>query len=256
MVTVEVIPVNKNKQIIEKDVQSLFKPFNIMFALFFCSKYRIRNDVIHTNSLFYKVVSGICCLAIFIGYCISVFIKIFTIHLEGINYSKFCYNITVCALFFSGYTLIYYTHVIESNRNVLLMYKIQNIYKIVKTRGVFVKNFIKYNWIGVAVVALYQLLWILFFTIAFASNYEYYEVIANYVYVIFDLTGLYCVRIMRIIREPLRLWLDDVKNVQHVDHEGKASFWNKMLRIYLETLDAYQVAARTIQPGVSLIFNY
>ncbi|PZC77113.1 hypothetical protein B5X24_HaOG203730 [Helicoverpa armigera] len=44
---------------IEKDVQSLLKPFNIMFALFICSKYKIQDGLISANSMLYYVISTI-----------------------------------------------------------------------------------------------------------------------------------------------------------------------------------------------------
>ncbi|PZC77073.1 hypothetical protein B5X24_HaOG200723 [Helicoverpa armigera] len=240
-----------SNNVIEKDVQALLKPFNVIFALFISSKYRIQNDVIYQNTLLYKILSGISYTFLIAGYFYSIFRTAFIYKWEGINFTKQWCNVFIYAIYFLCCVINYHTNIVCSKINVVLVFKIQNISEILKVKGISLNDFIKFNWVYFTILNVYHVFWIVFFTIAFSDTYEYYEFLTNYVYILFDMSVLHGTRFLKVLRQPLKLWIREMRNSDSVLDEDNEYFWNNMFRIYEEILDTYQILTKTIQPVVS-----
>lgn len=119
--------------LIDKDLQSILKPLNLIQALFLCAKYKIRDDIVTANNICYSIVSFVIFLIINCTYAYS-FSKI--LFLSAVKqYSQMIkfgfYTKFVSSLI--GSFLNYYTNVSHRRDNVLLISKIQRAQSILKT---------------------------------------------------------------------------------------------------------------------------
>ncbi|PZC77072.1 hypothetical protein B5X24_HaOG200722 [Helicoverpa armigera] len=245
--------ISTQNNVVEKEVLSLFKPFRMMHALFVTAKYKIKDDVISANTLLYTCMSGFTSIVILVFYFFSIFQTAFVFKWEGLNLAKQVCNIFIYAIYLMGSMMNFCSDIINKDFNVLLVYKIQSICETLKIKGKSLKNFIMINWIYVITLNVYHMWWIVFFSYAFSSSYLYYEVVTNYFYIIFDMNVLYGMRVMKIIRQPLQIWLEEVRNLNSVIDEDYEYFWNKMFKIYEETLETYQIFAKIFRSVVSKV---
>ena len=236
---------------IKKYVQSVVRPFDLMAALYILSKYKTKNGFVAPNSFFYNVVSGVWSLVFIITYFLSLFRKFFTTGLEGYNFVNLFTNILIFFLYFMENVVNFCTNVMHRYSNVILALRIQNICEMFKVNGESLKTYIFMNWIYLFAVIFNHIIWLISYNISFSSVTSFDEIITNTFNLIFDSNMLYFGRLMKLILQPLEIWVDDVRKLIIMNDTGNEFYWERKFRVYMDIVGAYEEVAKKCEIRVS-----
>lgn len=237
---------------LEKDLKSAVIPMHIMLIVFFCAKYTIWNHKITPNSIQYSIFSILATLTI-LGICFYFMIGFsFTEHLTGFKYFQYLNKLYVFILLFIGTSLNCSINLIHRRSNVVLVLKIQNVFRNLKINEVF-KGFICNNWICVIFLNGFHITWVFYSSYNYELNVISYGIsIMSYFFVSFDMTLLYAAKMMKLLTKSLNNWIKNVKMAKCIDNFENERYWNKMFEIYMEIMDIYEYIEKTIQQMVTV----
>ena len=240
------------RNVIAKYAQSVLRPFDLLAELSIVSRYKIRDGFITPNSFFYNVVSGVWSLALLFAYFFSTFRKFFTAGLEGYTFVKLYTNILIFSLYLSENVATYFTNVMQRYDNVILALRIQNICDIFKADGKSLKKYILLNWIYLSSLVFFQVIWIISYSVGFSSVVSPDETITNMFYLIFDSNLLCFGRLLRLILQPLKVWVDDARKSSGIAVSESEFYWKRKFRVYMDIVEAYEIVGKNYETLVSL----
>ena len=242
----------KEEIIIEKYLQSILKPFNIMQALFFCAKYKLEEDLIIQNSLSYYIRSAVGIIFYICGSFGVLFASTYTTYTKKHPDLMLFGNINDIVVFVSGILLDFYTNITQKRNNVLLVSSIQNVHSILKINGNIFKRFIIFNWIYVIALIVFHILWI-FYYCSFFSGLSLSDIIESCLHICFDINIVYTAMVMKLNTKTVTVW---VENVQNAKCNKDERFWNSYFKAYVEILKSYQLIETTVQKQVGLTESF
>ncbi|KAF9800111.1 hypothetical protein SFRURICE_016988 [Spodoptera frugiperda] len=231
-----------------KDFQALFKPFTIVQALFILSKYKIENNVIKPNSTFYNILSAIFSIALLLCHNYITFRPFYVDEWDETLLAKYVCSIQETPLLWLATLMNVYTNILHTQNNAIFAVKMQNVCGILRNNGGSIHTFIILNWFNIVSVISFQITWILIFKYAFSSIYHTYELVGNMVYIIFDTNIVYTITVMRFLSKAFLSWIDETKKCQLAINCNSKHFWNKMFRDYVDIYEAYEIAAKVLNP--------
>ncbi|PZC77061.1 hypothetical protein B5X24_HaOG200710 [Helicoverpa armigera] len=240
------VTIEEIQNIIDKDLQSLLRPLNLMYILFGCAKYKIHDNKISPNSVIYNTISSITAIFIF---CISFYFMIgtFSLNFNGYIYINHLGKIYTYILLIVGCLSDLYTNIFQKSNYISFVMNIQNIYRSLNISGIF-RSYIFPNWVSVIALNCFHFTW-MFYTFYAFQSLDHSFVFASYYCIVFDMNIVYAIRIMRLINKSLKYWLEDVEMSGRFVTE---SYWNKMFETYIEILKTYQIIESTFQRTVCL----
>lgn len=238
--------------IIDKDLQSVLRPLNFTQNMFICAKYSIRDNVVTSNSPYYKCFS-IICIFFYLGFEIFVtvaFLLYFPIPkflsmLMRINY--------IHIVFLTGYAISISSNIIHSRNNVLLVLKIQNVLKSLDIKGENLKTLVVVTW--VFVISLHVCCCLV--RSSFFSGLSVADILCfliNYICVLFETNILYAVVILKLLRKMLNVWME--KFIKSTKESMRERRWNTMYKTYSNILEAYTLFVETFRLLVSLLILF
>lgn len=244
------------KSISLKDVQALFRPFQIVEAIFVLTRYQIKGNLVVQNSLLYNIFSGI--FMVSLTACL-VFVNLQSSYAEvltGLDFVKFFCDVQEMLLLSVGNLISYVTNVIKAPSNVLLPSITQNLCEIIclHGQGHIFKKFVFINWVWVVYSVLSEGLWIIIFKYAFHSLFEVDQVVSFIIYIIYDTHVLYGASIIKLMRIALQMWINDARKSDFSSDSEKEDYWNNMFVVYMEIFDAYKTVTDAFHPAVSKDF--
>ena len=234
---------NKNRSptnnFVGKELQSALKPINMMQAVFFCAKYKIRGNMITKNSIFYNIMSV---LSTFTFTCCCYFFTLgfsFSDDVTGFQYIQHWARIYVYLVLVTGNLLNCWNNIIQQNNNIVFIKKIQAVFTNLNINDHF-KRFICSNWMNVLIVNFYHFAWMIFsyFVIDFMG---FGFTFTNQIWITLDVNILYATRIMKLLTKPLKSWVKNVKMSGLVEISEIDGYWETMFEVYLEILEAYKL---------------
>lgn len=236
-----------------KELQSALKPINMMLAIFFCAKYKIRNNMIKSNSVFNNIISVFAMIILTCCCYYSTFDSKFLVNVNGFIYIQHLAKIYVFLVVVLGNILSCFTNISQKYNNVLFVIKIQAIYTKLKINK-SLKRFILPNWISVIALIFYHISWILFshFVIDFL---DFGITITNEIWLTLDMNILYATRIMKLLTNPLKSWMKNARMTECVYNSEKETFWNTMLEVYMEIFEAYKIFEKTFKQLVLVYYR-
>ena len=248
---------SKNKSslpryVIEKDLQSVLKPFNAMEALFFCAKYRIRDNIITTNHYLYSILSVFVTsiLSCYRYYQFFGFSSIFDF--EGFQLWPRSHLVFIYFLFVTGSFSSCCTNIFLESKNILFVIKIQDVYRVFHDTGSF-KHFVVPNWIYVITINVYQIVWILYSYYVFdfvVNNFN----LSSYFWIVHDIHLLYAATTLKLMTTLLKAWIKHVQKLGCVENAEHERCWNTMYQAYVNILDASKIFETTFHHMVSNYF--
>lgn len=233
------------KNIIVEDFQSMLRPLNLMQNIFFCAKYRIRNNFITKNSYCYKYLPILLCLAYITYLACLIYSFIYLLHFDVLFLSialSIFYQFFSC---FLGYLLNIISNTIHKKNNILLVLKIQDVYTRLKINRKDIKYLVIFNW---AAVVTLNVLYIIEKT-DFDPEITIYRVINvlfTYTNVLFELNVVYTVFFVKLLRKVLNVWVEETKTPRSEDLQS-VCHWNSMFKVYTNILEAYQLFQETFR---------
>lgn len=234
------VPAPEN--LLEKDLQSALKPLNLMLAMFFLAKYKIRENMISTNRAIYDVISVVAALTILCGhFCLTL--GTFSTKLDGFEFILHLTKWNAFLLFILFSLLSCYTNIIEKDSNVLFVTRIQDVYRILKIYESF-QHFILPNWVCVIALNCYHISWMvynyfLFRPLGIANTF------ASYCFICVDMYILYASRLMKLMLNPLQDWIKNVQMSEFVKNSLNDFYWKTMFEVYMKIIDAYKLFEKT-----------
>lgn len=229
---------------VDKDIQSMFQPLNIMLTICFCPKYRIKNNSICPNSHLLNILS-VCGNMFFIA---ILLIRLCMFHSnETFNqYFGFLYIISyfhIC--FYSiGFILNYFLTIIQVRKNINFVMTIQRIHRFFNNKR-YIESFTLVNWIYVLC---------LFLIYIFATCFFYVTIINSFVilsFICFDVNIIYAIRCIAYLKEMLCLWNDEISRPLLKRDMNTKHYCKAMLQTYMDILSAFDTFKSTFKYFVS-----
>lgn len=232
-----------NTESVDKDIQSMLRPLNILQTLCFCPKYRIKINIIHPNSLLSNVLSV--CGAMFF---ISVFLyRVIVLYLndfvrENLNFlCTFSYCVFWCC--FVGYSLNCFLNIGLAHKNIEFVLTIQRIHRFLNNKKLL-KYFTLVNWITV----------LCFFTTHILFVYcNYWEMSTLFLLFLFcfDANLIYAMQCITLLKGMLDSWNEEVLHPQLMWDMDMKDYCKTMFLTYTDILTGYDTLKLTFKHFVS-----
>ncbi|XP_063897712.1 uncharacterized protein LOC135118775 [Helicoverpa armigera] len=233
---------------IEKDLQSLLKPLNIMYSVFICAKYSIRDNFITSNNFLYNF-TGVFTTGLFL--CISVYRICSTLSSKRIEYVIFEWNTIFNFMSYSlGLIMNYIINIRFSDKNIQLVVKVQSVLRVLKMNRKDLTCLLVYNWSGVLAINALIVGSIAYMMYIFFPHVDILDVIYFYSTIVFDVNIMYSLFVTNFSRKALCSWINDV--LQSGDDSD--FYWNRIFNVYLNMLDIYTTLEVVFQYSVR--FHY
>ena len=233
---------------VDKDVQSMLLPLNLMQNIIFYPKYRIKNGVITPNSLFSKIVSMIATLVFIFGFVHFSYTALTT--LKGLGHPTFmhvvsCYN---CIFYCFGVVLNFMIELFRTKRNVQFVLKFQKVHRFINNQSGF-NNIIIWTWIIVIVILSIYGIAFTYLNTKIASRFHSNCYV--YILIVFDFNIVYITRILRFLENEVVLWNIRDFNPHEIENMHGGNYHNRALQAYVEIMQCYDMFKHIFQEFVS-----
>lgn len=228
---------------VDRDIQSMLRPLNIMQTSCFYPKYSIKNNVIQPNSRLTNIKS-ICGTIFFI----SVFLqRLIFFHFNHFirEYMKFIYVLSHFDFwyFLVAFILNCYLNITQVHENIKFVLKIQKIHRFFNDKK-YLKFFTLVNWFCV--------LWIYGTYILFV--YYSYRATQNLVFLslfCFDANMIYAIRCITYLKDMLDSWNEEITRPRSMRDIDMKHYYKAMLQTYTDILSSYDTVKLTFKYFVS-----
>lgn len=235
--------------VINRQLETILKPLNIMQNLILSQKYKIQDDVITPNSIFYRCLSllsvfmttSVCIYSIRSSYTSKPRGALSLIILISYMFSNFIDGV--------GYWLNFFTNVKNRQNNVFLFLKLQNAFKFFKIDGIY---YAFVNWTIVVAVIGFYIFFVWFFWLSI-EGFDAADILVTGFFIIFDLNILYASRLLNLLSCCLEMWVKNVNSLGYSDEVDNETYWIRIFNVFLDVLDAYQLIQKTFQTLVSIL---
>ncbi|PZC73335.1 hypothetical protein B5X24_HaOG200859 [Helicoverpa armigera] len=240
---INVMPFPSN--VVDKDVQSILLPLNLLQLLTFCPKYRIKNNVVYPNSL---IAISIIVIAT------SIFVLSFvyrSYYLLSANVLPWFSDFSVYfdVIFYSiGFIMNCFFIIVQSKQNVQFVLIFQSLHSFLKETNL--KNLVIWNWVFVILVLLvFHIIFIyLLVILKLPFHFLYYSILLNSL----DFHIVYASRLMKLLEHKLILW-----NIQVLSCQGNIdeSYGKRLFQAYIDMLQCYELVKVFFQQFVKVLVH-
>ncbi|PZC77802.1 hypothetical protein B5X24_HaOG200684 [Helicoverpa armigera] len=234
---------------LDKDVQRILKPFNIILTIFFSSKFKIRNGYITPCDKKLHIILFIC--VIFLN-AWSVYEM--RVYISGkasiIINSQIIFSFLLIICFFTYFILIF-SNIAYCQSNILLIYTIQDIHRAMRNSSSF-KNYITWNWITILICICFDIL-IMSSYCMLLSKIHIFSVSTLYLNMASEINVFYCIRVLAFLIMSLEEWIENVLVVKSDDYCEE--YCGKLFKVYQDIIKAHKLLQNCFRLLVrSLIF--
>lgn len=236
---------HNDTNVIDKDLQSILKPLNLMQALFLSPKYKIRDDVIiKTNLNLYSLVI-IVAISITHLYCFSK-------DLSLMNLTIFSFALKISSVLnafkvFFGVLLNFYINCYHRDDNVRFILKLQNAFRILKIDS---SKFIKNNWFAILFLNCFYFLWLMSYSHQ-SGFFRWWKIITLFSVMLFDFNVLHASRLLSLLRRLLQTWIEEVNSSGYIRESDNEANWIRRFNVFMDILKAYRLFDKTFKVLVS-----
>ena len=247
--------------VIEKDLQSVLRPLNLMQSLFLCAKYSIRDNIITCNTSVYNF-SRVLCTVIYRCFCLHFLIGMIKfLHNKFWGAHSFLYCLCFTVDFFMylvGDLMNCFSNIMQSDHNILLVLKIQHVLNVlqINKKDNELRNLIIYNWTYVIILNILSIGFVICYCFTMLKYFvSFFEITTAYASIAFDINIVYALALLKLTKYMLYVWIAQVqKSTNRLEFET-AEYWDKMLEVYLHILDIYLIIEKTFRHMVSLFLT-
>lgn len=234
---------------VDKDVQSMLLPLNLMQQLYFCPKYRIRGNFILPNNLFSRIIS-LCGTVIFLSFLFyrffsRIFIKsrseFYKIDFDGITCFDFIFSST-------GFLINFFAVIFQTDKNVVFVSKFLYIHKFLNNKTAF-KHFIIGNWLSVILTLAFGIIFVVIVNLGL--KLPSHNLICGLILINADTNTVYAIRIIMLLKNKVHLWNIQGLSFQSFENRDKVDYCTKLYQVYIYILDCYDIYKVVFQKMVS-----
>lgn len=246
-VGINIKPELSNK--VDKEVQQIFFPLNLMQIILLNPKYYIKNNFIHPNNCFNKFISvsgAISFTTLYIHILLDMMLDENLRRYTPVNFVVFASIFTIlfkCLGFIINSTI----HFMYSKKSVLFVLYFQEVHRFL-SNAADVKRCIIINWMSVAAIFI-------FFIIAVTYDYVMFFkppwniVLYKLIFAAQDSNLIYAIRLMKFLTDKVKLWNIHLLRIQQ---NGSCRLQTKkMFQAYDQTLKCYNIVRNIYQLLVS-----
>ena len=231
---------------VDKDVQSMFFPLNLMHFIILCPKYRIKHDIITPNSLISVFVSMIMTLIAILTFVHSSYV--ITLNISD-HASVFLYWFN-CAFVCFGFALNFMIGLNLTKSNVQFVLMFQKVHRFINNQSGF-NQIIIWTWI---IVIMVFSSYVIVLTYLYANmSAKFSKVYAAYFFIIFDVNIVYAIRVIRLLENKVVLWNIREFNPLEIENIRGAKYSYKVLQAYAEILECYDIFKHNFQAFVRIL---
>ncbi|PZC79303.1 hypothetical protein B5X24_HaOG201000 [Helicoverpa armigera] len=242
-------PVNK----VDKDLQSIFLPLNLLQILVLNPKFYIRKNLVKPNDCLQKLIL-MCGLVIFLsGYVYRVTEIILDDNLKRYGSINFLYYASYFDFVFysSGFIMNVIIHCKQSSKMVTFVLIFQKIHVFLNTGSI--KRSVIRNWTNVTVIFVFYILVMLFSSLSI-YNQASWNFALNLLYLAsLDSNIIYAISLMRLLVDKLELW--SVRVLMTSTDGNDVTYRYQMFEAYKQILKCYDLCKDVFQQQVSQVVN-
>ena len=235
--------------VVDKDVQSLLLPLNLMQYFSFCPKYRIKNNVITSNGVISNFVSLTVTLTFLLSFVFRTY-KVELVHKDA-GAPKFFYITSYydAVYYCFGLCMNFVIGIIQSKKSVQFVLTFQRVHRFLNNESYF-NQFMIWNWICVIVTLG---IYVFPFTgVSIFLKLPFPLLFVCYYFIIFDFHILYTIRIIKLLENKMVLWSFQVLNSAEIeDVNEEKDHCSQMIQAYVDMLECYDIHKYCSQQFVS-----
>ncbi|KAF9800118.1 hypothetical protein SFRURICE_016995 [Spodoptera frugiperda] len=223
---------------VDKDVQSMFLPLNLMQTITFNPKYQIKNNFVHTNHLGSNIFS-LCGLITFLALNASRIFDIFDENLRRYQTVNFIYFATVidCLFYSSGYIMNFIHHLIYSKDNVTFILTFQDIHRFINNKSC-TDSLVKYNWIHVIVLFICHI-FVSFYIYIVYMHPPWYIICFVFILITTDCNTVYAIALTKLLTNKVQCW--NTRAYMSLTNGSHIMRCNHMVHVYSQILHCYNI---------------
>lgn len=241
--------------LVDKDVQSIFLPFNVLQAITLCPKYRIKDNFITPNSLSSNISSLIATIII-----IFLHIYRFNILYYASDTPETMKNslIFVLCYYSVGHVIFYINSVRHSNRNVILVLTFQKIFRFLNNASAkHTKRFTEWNWVIVfsilSTLPVVSFIFISYFWYVMNAPLHHLIILTS---VAFDVSKIYAIRLLKLFEIKVNSWNEQAANVENFEHDDEELLNQKLFEAFVDIMRCFEIFQTSFRHLVSRIFRF
>ncbi|KAF9412171.1 hypothetical protein HW555_009244, partial [Spodoptera exigua] len=196
---------------VDKDVQSMLRPFTVMQYVMCCPRYRIKNNFITPNSTTIK--------------CISMFVTL------AFTWSIVHRTKTLLVIVFIIAT-------IQTKRNIKFVLTFQKVHRFLNDKTSF-NHFTTWNWIVVFGTLSANIIMNTFLFVQ--AGQSIVKVYSCYFLIFFDCNIIYFTRMIKVLEDKVFLWNSRTSNFHRTIHVHDEEFSKQMFQAYVHILESYNI---------------
>lgn len=234
--------------LIDEQLFSILRPLNVMLTLSLSAKYKLKDNTISVNSVFYNIFSFVSLLFITVSvhyFFLSQFLTSDTSDtLSAVIFIGYTVNSVACDI---GSLAFLYTNYKHRKNNMLLVLKIQNAFKNLKIDA---RRQIKTNWALVVALNFYYFCFDVYFS-NLVQRFRIWDVLNIHLFMGFDLNVIYVSVLLNLLSHMTEEWIKEVNRSGLCGELDNKAYWMRMFNVFLDVMEAYQMIVKCFQNLVS-----
>lgn len=233
---------NCHLNVIDKDIQSMLRPLNILQTVCLCPKYCIKNNAIFPNSRLSNIISlcgTICVISLFLCRLIIFDLNLPYLHFVFIG---LCYDF---CFYSAGFILNYFLTKTQVHKNIIFVLTIQSIHRFFNNKR-YLRTFTLVNWLFILwVFGMYMFIFYTFYVTT------YMHTLVSLSLFCFDINIIYATRCIALLIDLVDLWNREISRPQLMRDMDMKQYCTEIFQTYDAILSAYDTLKSTFKYFVS-----
>lgn len=235
--------------VVDKQLQYILKPFNVIQAFLFSNKYKIRDNVISANSFRECFVTLFGVLFATSSYVYALTRSATLTRTITLDFVISVSYLTTAAIDSIGCWLNYCTNVKNRQNNVLLVLKLQRASKF---SSIECRKHVVVNSTVIAVLISFYILFVFLFWY-YLRGFQVVDIINTYFFITFDLNVIYAARLLNLLSCHLEIWIKEVSRTEFDENLNSEVYWSRIYDSFMNVFGAYQLIGKSFKCFVSIL---
>ena len=233
---------------VDKNVQSMLFPLNLIQYIVFHPKYRIKNNVISPNSRIANFVSMVATLVSISAFIHCTYVGLTNKQSIARNTVMVSIALFTCFFYSFGFTINFVIGLIQSKSNVKFVLTFQKVHR-------FINNDTDVNhiniWIWIDFLVVLVIYFIVFTYLQIKMGAPFSSAYTVYFLIIFDVNIIYVIRIIRLLTNKVDLWNSQHLNLPEREDIPEINCCTRLFQAYVDILECYNIHKDSFQQFVS-----
>ncbi|CAH1640574.1 unnamed protein product [Spodoptera littoralis] len=222
---------------VDKEVQTMLLPLNLMQYITYSPKYCIKNNYIFPNNLLTYCLSLTATIFIIVSYITSHHLSIISGTKENVGFLDYL-SFYDSAFNSIGFTLIFVIQIMQSKNSVMFVLMFQKVHRVLNNE-INTNQTVFVIW---TVVILTSLFFPCYFTAyCILANFPFRFLIATFFLAVFDFNIVYATEVIKLLTNKVDLWNNHVVRGEELEDRHGGDYYEKLFQTYDEILECYDI---------------